>query len=168
MNKNVLLLIPLGLVLTGCPKPDSDPEDCYEHTIPTKCLPVNASAPIKIVRAQMKSVPPNACVQLGQEVKFQLQPVPSETNTFFIEPKDDNDTWLSGTNYPDAGEIKITVPSDVSLLNTDHDYGMRDTETGKCADPRIRVETLIEEMEPLESAEQTLDEGMDKVELPDD
>lgn len=166
MNKNVLLLVPLGLVLAGCPKPDT--EECFDHHIPPTCLPLAAGAPINVVRAQMKAVPPNACVQPGQVVTFELQPTPTGTNTFFIEPKDSNDTWLSGTNYPNADEITITVPNDMSLMGTDHDYGLRDTETGKCADPRVRVETLIEEQKPVAAPEQTLDEEMDKAELTDD
>jgi hypothetical protein len=187
MNKNALLLIPLALILSGCgEKPEeaatapeaaeeaAAPEQmaCVTRVIPPNCIPIHANPIVMLNTSGMLAVPPNACVAAGTTVEFTITPDPGALNTVEIWPKDENDTWLAGWNSGSSDKIVITVPASVPN-QTDHDYGWTNHTTGECVDPRMRVDDQgpIEAESPADAGvniDETLDENMDKAELPDD
>jgi hypothetical protein len=189
MTKNALLLIPLALILSGCgEKPEeaaTDPEkaegaataaasdqtECETQVIPPVCIPIHANPKIMLNTNTMMTVPPNACVAVGMTVEFTITPDPGTLNTVEIWPKVAADSWLAGTNSGSSDKILITVPTSVPS-KTDHDYGWTYRTTGKCVDPRMRVDDqgAIETKSPTGAGvngEEALDEDMNKAELPD-
>ena len=190
MNKNALLLIPLALVLSGCGgKPDepataaeeaaevaeakgAEDTGCETRDIRKVCLPIQANPKINLNTNSMKANPNNGCVKAGSTVEFRITPDPGELNTVEIWPKVEADTWLAGWNSEESDRIFIKVPSDVTQ-GTDHDYGWTDHITGKCVDPRVRVDDTgpVETQSPQKpgiDVDETLDENAGKVATPDD
>lgn len=135
MNKKLLFVMPLGWLLAGCVTPMMDGE-CMAYTMPGTCSG-DPQAPSVTVNTEQMIVNPG-CVNANADrmLVFRLTPragrMLGDTEIF---PKDEEDTWLAGTNDANADFIFIPVPAD--LEPGDHDYGIRTEE--KCVDPRVRV-----------------------------
>ena len=140
--QKILIILSLSFLLVACDKvkmhmdvnASTPAQRCMSHAIPV-CQKGNPE--VKLHLATMKATPPNRCVSPGATVEMEIIPTPTEPATVFVVPKNISDTWLVGTNYPDAGKITIKVPNDVPKY-TDHSYGF--LADGKCADPRFHVE----------------------------
>lgn len=142
MNKNVFLLLTLGLILTGCAAIDG----ADEHTQPMTCIepdPIsgpcngNPSAPmVNLNLSTMKANPPNVCANPGSTIEVTISPPPGSIGTVSVTAKDPTNTWLNGTNAPDPQKIFIYVPPGVSLGN--NYYGFT-TSLGTCVDPRVDI-----------------------------
>ena len=138
MQKKCLLIIPLtGLVLAGCAKMDlfETPLDCVKHEPPAQCQDNNLKVTLNL--ETMKANPPNICAKPGDTLTVNIVPKPDDGVGVAVVAKHYLDTWLLGSNASNLEEIKINVPDWVEP--GDHDYGFVTT-TGKCADPRVRVE----------------------------
>jgi len=185
--KITLLFIPLPLILLGCngqpEEPVAAPEaaeataaadagTCEKRVIPPVCIPIHANPKVQLNTSGMVATPPNACVAAGTTVEFTITPDPGVPNSVEIWPKDAADTWLAGTNSGATDKIVITVPASVPN-KTDHNYGWTNHSTGRCIDPRVRVDDQppIETEKPMDAGieiDDTMDGEMDKVQLPDD
>ena len=190
MNKYTLLFVPLALALSACgEKPEeaatapeaaeeaaaaaaTDQMECETQVIPAVCISIHANPKIQLNTAAMMTLPPSACVAAGTTVEFTITPDPGALNTVEIWPKDPADTWLVGKNSGSSDKIEITVPTSVPN-KTNHDYGWTVNTTGRCVDPRMRVDDQgpIETENPEDAGVnigETIDKDMDKAELPDD
>lgn len=143
MNKNALLLLALGLVVTGC----AGSNNAGEHAEPLACIepepikgPCNGNPndpKVNLNLQTMKANPPNVCASPGSTIEINISPKPEFPGTVSVVAKDPTNTWLNGTNAPDSKTILIYVPAWTSL-NTDNDYGFT-TSLGTCVDPRVQI-----------------------------
>ncbi len=123
-------------------------ESCDILVIPDDCSNPqgNANNPIVTFNKQSLVVAPrNVCAKPSSKIEFRITPNAANLNppgSVAVIPKDIADTWLTGTNFPMASKIEITVPSYVPLDKTKYyEYTIVSNLTGvvSCVDPRVHV-----------------------------
>jgi len=140
MNRKLLFVLPLSWLLAGCAEPTSDESVCEEYTGPEHvCSPEqNPQAPHVNLNAVSLMVNP-WCVRANPGTTLVFMLTPKNNNTLGsakIFPKDEDNTWLKGTNDADKDEIRIPVPATLTPGPRDYGFVVGD----KCVDPRVSVE----------------------------
>ena len=115
MNNKTVLLVVVSMFVTACTKSSDVPALVNEHGCNTQHL----NLILDLNRMQL--VPRKAkCVDVGAEYKMKVTVVGNDLQIspgdVTMKPKPKNPAWLSGTNSPDAGELKFTVGPDAELL----------------------------------------------------
>lgn len=138
MNKNPLVILSLGLLVSSCTTLDIlGAKDCVVPEPPGSCTGNPDDPKVTLNLNTMKANPPNVCARPGKTIKVNLVPKPADLGSVAVVPKNFIDVWLIGTNSVDEGKIEIKIPAGVPE-GTDHDYGFV-TAAGKCTDPRAHV-----------------------------
>jgi hypothetical protein len=142
MKLHHLVACSLALLLAACAQ-DEGPADtvCKKIELPGNLptCPNDAAHPTVTLNTTALTVtPPWACANKGTAIEIQITPTPDEAGTVLIAPKHTTNHWLAGTNSPDTRLISIPVPGDT--VPGDYDYAVYMPGTGKCIDPRFRVE----------------------------
>lgn len=138
MNRKALLISGVSLMLTACAPPGimSAPR-CESYTPSSTCQGDPKVPKVTLNLNTLRASPSNVCAERGQTIVYRLVPPPRDPGTVAVIAKKSSDTWLAGTNSPNAREIRVTIPSWVGA-DTDHDYSFV-TSDNKCIDPRVRV-----------------------------
>lgn len=106
--------------------------DCEIVEIPV----CTGSPPAITINVQAKTIAPrNYCAPPNSVVKFQVRPINSPLRSAAVVPKHPGDTWMIGTNDPNANEFTVETPATLA------EYGYTVIfADGTCIDPRITVE----------------------------
>ena len=143
MNGKSLLSLFAGLlVAVGAGAAWAQEVECKEIEIKDKeCQGHdNRHYPIVTINTETQEIAPEfVCAATESVIEFRVVP-PGKTalGTIAVKPKDESNTWLIGTNYPQKKKIDVLVPEWVAN-ETDHGYNIVFAD-GSCIDPRVRVE----------------------------
>lgn len=152
MKITIFLMAPLSLLAACAVSPDmvgqTDLPTCDKLAIPENCSNAPGSGPsdpiVNFNKNSLVLAPRNVCVNKGTKLKFRITPDAKDKNppgSVAVIPKKGKDTWLTGTNSSDNGEIEIIIP-DYLPSNSYYDYTIVSVTNGivSCVDPRIHVE----------------------------
>ena len=133
MLRSSVVLLGAGLIQACAPQNSAIANyDCEIVSIPV----CTGSPPSITINVQAKTIAPrNYCAPPNSVVRFDVRPINSPLRSTAVVPKNPGDTWMIGTNDPDANEFTVETPATLD------EYGYTVIfADGTCIDPRITVE----------------------------
>ena len=151
MKIAIFLMAPLSLLAACAVSPDmvgqTELPTCDKLVLPPNCSNAPGSGPsnpeVNFNKNSLLLAPRNVCAHKGTTLKFKITPSAEAKNppgSVAVIPKNGKDTWLTGTNSSNNGEIEIQIP-DYLPINSYYDYTVVSVMNGtvSCVDPRINV-----------------------------
>lgn len=140
MNGKFLISLFAGLLLAvGAGATSAQEVKCDLVIIKDKKCQGIRSYPLVTINTVTKKLSPEfVCAAIGSVIEFRVVPPgKTESDSVDVKAKDESNTWLIGTNYPDKKKIEVRVPTWVKKGDYKYNIYFKD---GTCIDPRVNVE----------------------------